>query len=322
MHSASPKYAIVATNLSRSFNGLEAVKSINLAVPEGSIYGFLGPNGAGKSTTVRMLVTLLAPTAGNAAVAGWDVAKNPLEVRMRIGVALQEAGLDPKQTGRELLTLQGHLYGLPRREVKQRIAELEPIVNISDAMDRLIGTYSGGMKRRIDLAAALLHQPEVLFLDEPTTGLDPSSRMQVWEQVRTVNREQKVTVFLTTQYLEEADSLADTVGIINEGKIVVSDSPTNLKRAVGTDVVLVKMAGNIESAKDRVSQLERVVSVESYGAELSISTANGAALVSDVATTLASIEDIKVEEIILRVPTLDDVFLYYTGSRLVSEEQK
>ena len=208
--------AIEAQGLVRQFGSFRAVDGVDLAVRKGEIYGFLGPNGAGKTTVIRMLVTLLAPTAGRATVSGFDVMSQADQVRSRIGVALQEAALDNKQTGRELLRLQGQLYGLNGREVKRRIGELASLVDIGPAMDRLIGTYSGGMKRRLDLAAALIHHPEVLFLDEPTTGLDPLSRSRVWDEVREINAGLGVTIFLTTQYLEEADALAERVGIIDQ----------------------------------------------------------------------------------------------------------
>ncbi|MEY4010486.1 MAG: hypothetical protein RLZZ93_1178, partial [Actinomycetota bacterium] len=204
--------AIEARSLVRRFGDTEAVNGVDLSIATGEIYGFLGPNGAGKSTTVRMLCTLLAPTGGTARVAGFDVASEAEKVRLRIGVALQEAALDPKQTGRELLDLQGRLYGLTKAERARRLEELLDLVAIGDAIDRRISTYSGGMKRRLDLAAALVHQPQVLFLDEPTTGLDPTSRAAVWAEVRHLNRDLGMTIFLTTQYLEEADALAHRVG--------------------------------------------------------------------------------------------------------------
>jgi ABC-2 type transport system ATP-binding protein len=200
--------AITVDGLVRHFDGLTAVDQVDLDVRRGEIYGFLGPNGAGKSTMVRILCTLLTPSAGRAVVAGYDVATEPGQVRLRIGVALQEAALDPKQTGVELLRLQGRLYGLSRSEINDRLRELEDLVDIGDALTRPIATYSGGMRRRLDLAAALVHGPQVLFLDEPTTGLDPVSRARMWEEVRRLNRELDMTIFLTTQYLEEADELA------------------------------------------------------------------------------------------------------------------
>ena len=214
---SSDTYAITAEGLVRHFGQVKAVDGVDLQIREGEVFGFLGPNGAGKTTVIRMLVTLLAPTAGRMAVAGYDVVRQPHEARLRIGAALQAAALDDKQTGRELLRLQGQLYGLSRKQAESRIADLSSLVEIGEAMNRLIGTYSGGMKRRLDLAAALIHNPEVLFLDEPTTGLDPVSRARMWEEVRSISGQLGVTIFLTTQYLEEADALADRIGIINTG---------------------------------------------------------------------------------------------------------
>src|SRR2546428_6573532 len=239
-----PMSAITSEGLVRSFDGVPAVDGLDLDIRQGEIYGFLGPNGAGKSTTVRVLCTLLAPTAGRATVAGHDVATEPGQVRLRIRVALQEAALDPKQTGEELLRLQGRLYGLTRREMEQRLGELRELVDIGDALRRPISTYSGGMRRRLDLAAALVHNPDVLFLDEPTTGLDPVSRLRVWEEVRRLNDELGMTIFLTTQYLEEADELADRVGILNAGRLVAEGTPTELKRNIGNDVIVARGDGD------------------------------------------------------------------------------
>jgi ABC-2 type transport system ATP-binding protein len=218
---------LVKTYRSRS-GTVEAVRGVDLRVDAGEVFGFLGPNGAGKSTTVRMLTTLLSLTAGTARVAGLDVAREPDAVRRRIGVALQEAGLDPRQTGRELVVLQGRLFGLSARDATARAVDLLELVELTDAADRPIKGYSGGMKRRLDLASALMHQPEVLFLDEPTTGLDPGSRLTVWDEVRRIN-ERGTTVFLTTQYLEEADQLCNRLAIIDDGLIVREGTPEQLK---------------------------------------------------------------------------------------------
>ena len=225
--------AVVARNLKKTYTGrdgtVEAVRGVDLDIAPGEVFGFLGPNGAGKSTTVRMLTTLMTITEGSAEVAGIDVASNPNGVRRKIGVALQEAGLDPRQTGRELLTLQGRLFGLNGADATARTNELLDLVELNDAADRPIKGYSGGMKRRLDLASALVHRPEVLFLDEPTTGLDPASRLTVWDEVRRIN-EQGTTVFLTTQYLEEADQLCNRLAIIDNGRIVREGTPAGLKQ--------------------------------------------------------------------------------------------
>ena len=233
----------MARGLVRRFEDFTAVDGVDLEIPPGEIYGFLGPNGAGKSTTVRVLCTLITPDGGSATVAGYDVATQPERVRLRIGVALQDAALDPKQTGTELLRLQGRLYGLHRQEVATRLDELGELIDIGDAIDRPIGTYSGGMKRRLDLAAALIHNPDILFLDEPTTGLDPVSRARVWEEVRRLNDQLGTTIFLTTQYLEEADELADRVGILSGGKLVAEGTPEALKRSIGEDVIIARIDG-------------------------------------------------------------------------------
>jgi ABC-2 type transport system ATP-binding protein len=224
--------AVQADALVKHYGGrtgvVEAVRGVDLRVAAGEIFGFLGPNGAGKSTTIRMLTTLLSITSGSARVAGVDVTHEPDAARRRMGVALQEAGLDPRQTGRELLILQGRLFGLGGGDAATRAEELLALVELEDAADRRIKGYSGGMKRRLDLASALVHEPEVLFLDEPTTGLDPASRLTVWDEVRRING-RGTTVFLTTQYLEEADALCERLAIIDDGRIVRQGTPAELK---------------------------------------------------------------------------------------------
>jgi ABC-2 type transport system ATP-binding protein len=307
--------AVLTERLERRFGDNEAVAGVDLEVAPGEIYGFLGPNGAGKSTTLRMLCTLLLPTAGRAVVAGYDVATDPEAVRLRIGVALQDAALDDKQTGRELLRLQGRLYGLRPNEVQRRVDDLTPLVDIGDALDDRIGTYSGGMKRRLDLAAALVHNPDVLFLDEPTTGLDPISRAKVWEEVRRLNDQLGMTIFLTTQYLEEADQLADRVGIIDMGRLVAEGTPEELKRTVGTDLVVVEIDGDCSAAAAVLEKLDVVESVGTVGIELLAHTSHGAAAVSPVAVALSD-AGIRVRNLTLRTPTLDDVFLELTGNHI------
>ncbi len=320
---ASPSgHAVYADALVRHYNGNRAVDHVDLRIPAGEIYGFLGPNGAGKSTTVRMLCTLLAPTGGRALVAGYDVASQPGQVRLRIGVALQEAALDPRQTGYELLCLQGRLYGLSGNALARRLTELSKLIELGDALDRQIGTYSGGMQRRLDLAAALVHNPRVLFLDEPTTGLDPVSRARAWSEIRRLNEQLGTTIFLTTQYLEEADELAHRVGIIDRGRIVAEGTPAELKRSVGTDVIVARVAGDARAARLQVEAVPGVLSVEAHGDELVIATADGAGAISPVAVALAS-SKMTVRDLTLRTPTLDDVFLELTGThieRTTSEE--
>ena len=313
-------YAVITRGLSRNFGDIEAVDTIDLSIPRGEIYGFLGPNGAGKTTLVRMLITLLMPSAGSATVAGYDIVRQPNDIRLRIGAALQDAALDLKQTGRELLRLQGRFYGLSRRDVDTRFDDLADLIDIGDAVDRLIGTYSGGMKRRLDLAASLIHNPEILFLDEPTTGLDPISRVRVWDEVRRVNRERDVTIFLTTQYLEEADELADRVGIINRGRLMVEGTPSELKRSLGNDVIIAQVDGQAEQAKDAVRHLQGVVAVDATGSDVIIQASNGAAVISSVALALNE-RRVDVRQITLRTPTLDDVFLSVAGARMEEEAE-
>ena len=313
--------AIEARGLIRKFGTNRAVDGVDLAVPQGEIYGFLGPNGAGKSTMVRVLCTLLAPTAGSARVAGHDVVTESGEVRIRIGLALQEAALDDKQSGREILDLQARLYGLEPATRNERVERAIELADIGDAIDDWVRTYSGGMKRRLDVAASLIHDPEVLFLDEPTTGLDPVSRVRVWEEVRRLNEAHGVTVFLTTQYLEEADALAHRVGIIDQGRIVQEGKPADLKRTVGADVIIVELLDELERAARIVRALPRVDEVTVGSRGLTISTANGAALVAQVAVALSE-NGVATESLTVRTPSLDDVFLRATGHRLANEESQ
>jgi len=313
--------AVRAEGLRRQFNGTTAVEGLDLEIKKGEIYGFLGPNGAGKSTTVRMLCTLLAPTGGRATVAGHDLATEPGAVRLRIGAALQDVALDPKQTGTELLRLQGLLYGLPKRAIDRRVQQLAELIDLGEALDRRIATYSGGMRRRLDLAAALVHNPEILFLDEPTTGLDPISRARVWAEVRRLNEALGMTIFLTTQYLEEADELAERVGIIDHGRMVAEGTPADLKRSVGSDLIVARVEGNAASVVRQLESIDGVQSVEAHGNELVIATDNGSAAISPVAVALATCE-VRVRDLTLRTPTLDDVFLDLTGTRIENESQE
>ena len=306
--------AILTEQLRRRFGETEAVAGVDLAVAPGEVFGFLGPNGAGKTTMVRMLCTLLPPTGGRALVAGHDVAQEASAVRHRIGVALQEVGLDPLQTGRELLELQAGLYRV--RRPRERAAELLALVGLGDAADRRVKGYSGGMKRRLDLASALVHAPEVLFLDEPTTGLDVTSRITVWDEVRRINTE-GTTIFLTTQYLEEADQLCNRLAIIDGGRLVAEGTPDGLKSDLGADVVTVGLGrgGTKEALRQAVSGLRGVDHVVETEGGVAAYVTNGAAAVPLIVRALDE-AGVEVGTVSISRPTLDDVFLEATGRSL------
>ena len=316
---AAADAAIGAEGLAREFPGVRAVDGIDLAIGRGQVFGFLGANGSGKTTTIRMLTTLLRPTDGRAFVDGLDVRRRPAEVRRRIGVALQEAGLDDLQTGRELLTLQGRLQGLGRPAARARAAELLAAVELDGAADRRIGTYSGGMQRRLDLASALVHRPAIVFLDEPTSGLDPISRGSLHGYVERLNREEGVTFFLTTQYLEEADRLADEVAIIDAGRIVAQGSPASLKASIGADVVTLRLGGDgaeaAARAAERLGGLSGLEEVRTTADALVVYVREGSHAIAPI-VTIANETGLAVREVTLAQPTLDDVFLRATGRRL------
>jgi ABC-2 type transport system ATP-binding protein len=313
--------AIETVGLAREFEGgIKAVDGVDLEVAEGEIYGFLGPNGAGKTTTVRMLTTLLLPTGGRAVVAGYDVAEDPAAVRRKIGVALQEAALDPLMTGRELLRLQATLHGMPRTQGRELSDVLLRRVGLTQAADRRVGTYSGGMRRRLDLASALVHSPRILFLDEPTTGLDPVSRQAIWEEVRRLNGE-GTTVFLTTQYLEEADKLVDRVGIIAGGKLVAEGTPRVLKSEVGKphlELVLHDQDGQADRCEQILARFGRPLPARD--GKLLVELEHGASEVGPIVRALDE-AGLAVESLDLVEPTLDDVFLDKTGRHLEGAEQ-
>ncbi len=315
--------AIVAEGLAKHFSAeIRAVDGIDLAIGEGEIFGFLGANGSGKTTTVRMLTTLMRPTAGRAEVLGFDVARAPGEVRKRIGVALQEAGLDDMQTGRELLTLQARLYRLRAADIAARVDDLVRVVDLVDAADRRVKTYSGGMKRRLDLAAALVHRPKVVFLDEPTTGLDPISRDAIWRYVAELNRSEGVTFFLTTQYLEEADRLAHDVAIMDAGRIIAQGSPAALKASIGTDVVSLRIEGGADElarAEQAVRRFEGVEDARTIDDAVIVYVREGSAAIARLVLLLDE-ASLRAREVTLKQPTLDDVFLQKTGHHLAADE--
>jgi ABC-2 type transport system ATP-binding protein len=306
---------IIAEGLVRRFGTIVAVAGVDLEVKPGEVFGFLGPNGAGKSTMVRMLTTLLRPTEGTARVAGHDVVKEADQVRRSIGVALQDAAIDPLMTGRELLKLQAVLHGIDNVHATKRGEELLATVGLTGAADRRVGTYSGGMRRRLDLALSLIHDPQVLFLDEPTTGLDPNSRFALWDEVRKLNREFGTTVFLTTQYMEEADELAGRVAIIDGGKIVAEGSPTQLKAKVGDPTLQVTLphGGDLLGAEKTLMAFGEPVPAPT--GSVAVRLAGGASQIAAVVRALDEAK-IQVEGIELHMPSLDDVFQEATGRRL------
>jgi ABC-2 type transport system ATP-binding protein len=314
-HMSYGENGIEVEGLVRDFKGgVRAVDGIDLRVAPGEIYGFLGPNGAGKSTTVLVLTTLLPPTSGTARVAGLDVVRQGAEVRRAIGASLQESALDPFLTGREHMRLQSALHGLGKAEREQRAAELLERVGLTDAADRKVGGYSGGMKRRLDLGLALVHRPRLLFLDEPTTGLDPQSRAALWDEVRRL-ADDGMTVFLTTQYLEEADVLANRVGIIDRGTIVAEGTPTELKAAIGRP--------SVEVIPTDPGDRERLTGVLRRFGEEAAASSNGVAVrlpegVGDMAEIVRALdaEGLGIADLRLHAPTLDDVFLAKTGRSL------
>jgi ABC-2 type transport system ATP-binding protein len=314
--------AIAAESLAKHFSpDIRAVDGIELDIPEGQIFAFLGANGSGKTTTVRMLTTLLRPTAGRAQVLGMDVERHASTVRARIGVALQEAGLDDIQTGRELLALSARLYRVPARDIAARVDELLRIVDLEDAADRRLKTYSGGMQRRLDLAAALVHRPGVVFLDEPTTGLDPISRDAIWRYVAELNRLEGVTFFLTTQYLEEADRLANDVAIMDAGKIVAQGSPGELKASIGTDVVSLRVVGGedeLARAEQAVRRFEGIEDVRVVDDAVICYVREGSAAIARLVLLLDE-ASLVAREVTLSRPTLDDVFLRKTGHHLEAD---
>jgi ABC-2 type transport system ATP-binding protein len=295
-----------------------AVDDISFHVDSGKIFGFLGPNGAGKSTTIKILTTLALPTEGNAFVGGYDVVCEAADVRRIAGVALQDIGLDQMMKSIELLTLQGQLFGNSRSVAKQRAEELLQLMKLTDAIDRRVGTYSGGMRRRLDLALALVHEPQILFLDEPTTGLDPAGRRDVWEEVRRLNRNLGMTIFLTTQYLEEADELADVVAIIDKGKIQTEGSPAKLKAAVGNESINLAFESKETAERARIELNDLAERIQSDRDVVRLYVGQAAERIPLVVNRLQQSE-LNPISLTLTQPTLDDVFLQVTGQRLIAQ---
>jgi ABC-2 type transport system ATP-binding protein len=307
---------IIVDDLTKAYpGGVTAVDHISLKVNAGKIYGFLGPNGAGKSTTIRILTTLALPTSGTARVGGFDVVSEAEQVRRIAGVALQDIGIDPIMKADELLSLQAQLFGANSQQAARRAQELLELVQLTDAVGRRVGTFSGGMRRRLDLALALVHEPEILFLDEPTTGLDPASRRDVWDEVRRLNRRLGMTIFLTTQYLEEADELADVVAIIDKGKIVTEGTPSKLKASVGSESINVAFE-SAEDAQLAMQALNDMGSRRQSDREIVRLYMNQAAQAIPAVVNRLQASQLNPISLTLTQPTLDDVFLQVTGERL------
>jgi ABC-2 type transport system ATP-binding protein len=311
---SGPMPVIETRDLAKHYGDIKAVDGVSLKVDEGEIFGLLGPNGAGKTTTLSMLVTLTKPTSGSATVAGFDVAREPLKVRQQVGIVFQEPSLDAILTGRENLDLHGRLYGVSKAERGPRIKEMLKLVDLESRADHLVKTYSGGMKRRLEIARGLLHKPRVLFLDEPTLGLDPATRENIWQHIERMVEEQRTTIILTTHYMDEADRLCDRVGIIDHGKIVALDTPGALRASLGGDVVKLRLKSPTTKPFEALKFVKRA---ELKGSEVLLT-------VEDSATNLASIlEQVDgVEHVELRTPTLQDVFLHYTGRDLREESEE
>jgi len=314
--------SIVAEGITRDFADLRAVDDVDLNIRSGQIFGFLGPNGSGKTTTVKMLATILALTAGSARVGGFDVITEPQKVRARIGVALQEVGLDPLMTAREMLVLQSRLFSVDSATARVKADQLLKTVGLDDVdPKKRVGQFSGGMKRRLDLALALVHDPEILFLDEPTTGLDPVSRLGIWEEVRRLNTERGMTIFLTTQYLEEADRLADEVAIINKGRIAAQGAPRALKKEIGSEVVTLSFASS--ELAERASAVLEAMAPKRRVVERDLLCYFTAA--ADKLPGLIRVLDeaqIPLQALTMSEPTLDDVFLRATGHRMTDTEEE
>jgi len=310
---------IEARGLTKRFDGLVAVDHIDLDVEEGEIFGFLGPNGAGKTTTIKMLTTLLKPSEGEAKVCGYDVVKQPDLVRKSIGVVFQEPALDDQLTGRENLDFHARLYGLNRREREERIEEVLKLVGLGDRADELVKNYSGGMRRRLEIARGFIHHPRILFLDEPTLGLDVQTRRAIWSYIMELNRREGITIFLTTHYLEEADKLSDRVAIIDHGKILAVDSPRKLKDMIGSDVITLRCS-EPNRLKNILESISWVKDVKHHGEELSIYVEIGETKIPKI-IKIAEENGIRISSITLREPSLEDVYLNFTG-KAIREEVK
>ena len=316
-------HSIETKSLTKSFGSVIAVNDISFSVKTGEIFGFLGPNGAGKSTTMMILTTLLKPTSGQALISEFNVMENAKKVRENIGFVQQETTVDEYLTGRENLLLQAKLNHIPKNQIKQRIDEVLELIELSDKQNDAVVTYSGGMRKRLDIAGGLLHRPKVLFLDEPTVGLDIQTRRKIWEYIKKIHKEFDMTIFLSTHYMEEADNLCDRIGIIDGGKIQVIDSPENLKNAMGNEVISIIMddSDNRDSFLSKLEEIESVNNINQDGTKLTLFVSNGTKVIPTIFQISSELE-IKITTISLTRPTLDDVFLSYTGHEIRDDDSK
>jgi len=312
--------SIETKSLTKSFGNVIAVNNISFSVEEGEIFGFLGPNGAGKSTTMMILTTLLKPTSGQALISGYDVMINAKQVRENIGYVQQESTVDEYLTGRENLLLQAKLNHIPKKEINKRIDDVLELIELTDKQDQAVVTYSGGMRKRLDIAGGLLHRPKVLFLDEPTVGLDIQTRRKIWEYIKKIHTEFQMTIFLSTHYMEEADNLCDRVGIIDGGKIQIIDSPENMKNAMGNEVISI-VVDKDECAPflSEIDKIEFVKKIKKDGVKLTLFASNGTEVIPKI-FQISSKLDIKIISISLTQPTLDDVFISYTGHEIRDDD--
>lgn len=315
-----PENAVETHSLVKSFNGITAVNGIDLTIERGELFGFLGPNGAGKTTTISMLCTILKPTSGTANVWGYDISKQPDSVRKSIGIVFQDPSLDDQLTGMENLRFHARLYKVPKNDIERRINDLLNIVELTDRANDIVKTYSGGMRRRLEIARGLLHHPHVLFLDEPTLGLDPQTRSYIWNYIERLNKEQQITILLTTHYMDEADHLCNRIAIIDHGNIVAQDSPSKLKESLGGDLISLAATPITDTLINTLRTVQNVKDVRKIDNTLQLTVANNKKtipLLFDAATRCNA----TVQSITIREPTLDDVFLKYTGRELRDEKE-
>jgi len=313
-------YSVETRSLSKTFGTVNAVNDISFAVESGEIFGFLGPNGAGKSTTIMILTTLLKPTSGQALVSGFDVMTQAKQVRQSIGYVQQESTVDEYLSGRENLLLQARLNHIPKDQINKRIDDILELIELSDKQNDSVVTYSGGMRKRLDIAGGLLHHPKVLFLDEPTVGLDIQTRRKIWEYIKKIHKEFDMTIFLTTHYMEEADQLCDRIGIIDHGQIQIIDTPENMKNAMGNEVISLKFESqNSDNFLSQLHQIEFIKKINKDNDKLTIFTSNGTEVIPEIFKISSALE-IKIISISLTQPTLDDVFISYTGHEMRDDD--